>query len=54
MGKNTCICYFHGTLFTLKGKNSCKTYSFRIKVGNEQIVYIDFLENILNVKEMKP
>jgi hypothetical protein len=25
--------------FALKGNNSCETYNFKIKVGNEQIVY---------------
>jgi hypothetical protein len=44
-GKNKC--YFHWTLHSwkgtllsaLKGNNSCKTYNFRIKVGNVQMVY---------------
>ena len=30
---------FRELLSTLKGNNSCKTYNFRIKVGNVQIVY---------------
>ena len=43
MGK---ICMKEDPFPDLKGNNSCKTYNFRIKAGNVQMVYSHVLVNL--------